>query len=116
MASKSLILWAMAFALLAGASAGKPLSKHEQASVLNSPVDGKTVVRFFYDPAGDYFHKPFVLRVIKEGDPLLNTAPVHEEGQIAYITRSEMRELVHGLGNTDLVWRGSKTAEVLGSF
>lgn len=64
-------------------------------SDLHLEADGKTVIRFFYQPAlGDYFHFPLVFRVIGEGNPLLNTAPMREEGRTSYISLSEMRQMV----------------------
>jgi hypothetical protein len=71
---------------------------------------------FFFDPPGEYFHKPLVLCVVKEGDPLLNTAPIREEGRTAYVSLSEMRELVQRLGRLDLAWQESETVEALGSY
>jgi hypothetical protein len=90
--------------------------KRMGTSVLNAPVDEHMVVRFFYQPAGEYFHFPLVFRVVEEGDPLLNTAPMREEGRTAYISLSEMRELVQRLIQTDLAWRESDAVEALGSF
>ncbi len=118
MISKNGGFWILVIALLFATSAGLAQSnlKYDHASVLNSPVDEKTAVRFFYDPPGEYFHKPLVFRVAKEGDPLLNTAPIREEGRTAYISVSEMRELVQRLGRLDLAWQESETVEALGSY
>jgi hypothetical protein len=115
---RSMNYCAVALALLVWAGTGEPQSnqKRERVSVLDSPVDKKTAVRFFYDPPGDYFHKPLVFHLAEDGSPVLNTAPVHEEGRIAYISVSEMRALVNSLAHTRLAWRESKTVEVLGSF
>jgi hypothetical protein len=117
MSLKGLSFWALALVVLTG-SAGETLSrqKREGTSVLNSPVNDKTVVRFFYDPPGDYFHKPLVFRVVDQGDPLLNTASVREEGRTAYISLKEMHDFVQRLVHTDLAWQESKTPEALGPY
>jgi hypothetical protein len=98
------------------ARGAQPNQGKERASVLNSPVDDKTTVRFFYDPPGDYFHYPLVFRVVEEGNPLLNTASMQKEGQTAYISLSEMRELVRLLAHSGLRWQESETVEVFGSY
>jgi hypothetical protein len=118
MRSKSVSLCALAFALLVAAAGGRAQSnqRQERVSVLNSPVDEKTVVRFFYDPTGDYFHKPLVFRVVEADNPLLNTAPIREEGRTAYISLPEMRDLVQSLTRSGLGWQESETVEVLGSY
>jgi len=118
MTSERVRFWVMALTLLAGPGASKLQSNqnHPHTSILNSPVDEKTVVRFFYDPPGEYFHKPLVFRVVKEDDPLLNTASVHDEGQTAYISLPEMRGLVKDLAHTSLAWRESQSVEVLGPY
>jgi len=105
-------------ALLAMAGAVQPRSsqKRDRVSNLNSSVNEKIAVRFFYDPPGDYFHKPLIFRVAEDGSPKINTATVHEEGRIAYITISEMRTLVNGLAHANLVWRVSQKVEALRPF
>lgn len=117
MISKSVSFCVLALALLVAAYGEKVQSNqnHERLSVLNSPVDEKTVVRFFYQPSGDYFHFPLVFRVVEENDPLLNTAPMREEGRTAYISLSEMQDLAHLLAHSGLGWQESETVEVLGS-
>ncbi len=106
----------LVLALLATVGAGMAQSsqKQERISVLNSPVDGRTAVRFFFQPAGGYFHYPLLFRVGEEGSPLLNSAPMQEEGRTAYISLSEMRELVQLLGRSSLVWQESQVVEVFG--
>ena len=89
----------------------------EMPSVLHSPVDENTVVRFFYQPTpGDYFRFPLIFRAAKEEDPRVNTAPMKEEGRTAYISVSEMRELVQRLARMRLAWKESKAIEGLGPF
>ncbi len=85
-------------------------------NVLNSPVDENTAVRFFYNPAGDYFHFPLVFRAVGQKDPRLNTAPMLIEGRTAYISFSEMQQLMQGLARSGLLWRQSEKVEVLRSF
>ena len=80
------------------------------------PVPVKSITRKLYDPAGDYFHAPPVFHGVTEGNSLLNTAPMQEEGRTAYITLSEMRELLQGLAHVDLAWQNSETFEGLGSY
>ena len=108
----------LAFALL-GAACGKKAQtnqKHERVSVLGSPVEMKTVVRLFYYPAGDHIRIPLLFRVVKEGDPLLNTAPMLEEGRTAYISLAEMHDIVQALTRSGLGWKESETVEALGSY
>jgi hypothetical protein len=107
-----------AFVVLITLSSGEMLAsqKRDLPSVLNSPVDKNTAVRFFYQPAGDYFHAPLVFRPVEEGDPLLNTAPMREEGRTAYISFSEMQDLARLLAHSGLGWQESETVEVLGSY
>ena len=83
---------------------------------MDSPVDDTTVVRLFYDPPGDYFHFPLVLRAVKPGSPLLDTAPMLEAGRTAYISVSDMEQLVSRLSKMDLVWKQTEAIESLGSF
>jgi len=103
----------LAFAFLVAIGVCTAESNHGQAraSVLNSPVDEKTAVRFFYDPAGNYFHYPLVFRAVEEGNPLLNTAPMREDGRTVYISQSEMVELVQLLARSGFGWRESETVE-----
>jgi hypothetical protein len=118
MISKRLNLWVLMLVVLlvAAGELAQSNQKHDQVSVLNSAADEKTVVRFFYYPAGDYIRIPLLFRVVEEGNPLLNTAPMREEGRTAYISLSDMHELVHGLIQSGLGWQESKTVEVLGSY
>jgi hypothetical protein len=119
MLSKTSSFWVLALVALITLSAGKvrPSQKGEGASVLLSTVDEHTLVRFFHQPPlGDYFHFPLVFRVVEESNPLLNTAPMREEGRTAYISLSEMRELMQRLAQMDLAWKESDVAEPLGPF
>jgi hypothetical protein len=106
-----------ALIVLFAVSAGGIQSSHEEerASVLNSPPDGNTAVRFFYQPQAEYFHYPLVFRPVEEGDRRLNTAPMREEGRTAYISFTEMRDLIQRVAHARLAWQESQTVEALGS-
>jgi hypothetical protein len=116
MRSESVIFSILVLAIVVAVGVGVAQSNHGQgrASVLNSPVDDKTAIRFFYQPVGDYFHYPLVFRVVEESNPLLDTVTMQEEGQTAYISLSEMRELVQSLAHSGLEWHESETVEVFG--
>jgi len=88
----------------------------DKKNVLNSPVDENTAVRFFYQPAGDYFHVPLVFRAVELKDPRLNTAPMAVEGRTAYVSLSEMQQLMQGLAHSDMAWQESEKVETLGSY
>jgi len=94
----------------------QPSQKSGGPSLLKTPGDEETAVRIYYNPPGDAFHFPLVFRVVKAGDPRLKTAPVLLEGQTAYITGDEMRNLLQGLDRADLFWRISEKVEALGSY
>lgn len=105
-------------ALVAAAAGGIQSSqKPFRAFDLHLQADQKTVVRFFYQPVGgDYFHAPLVFSVVEERNPLLNTAPMREAGRTAYISLSEMREMVQSLKRSDIVWEESGDIVTLGSY
>jgi len=88
----------------------------EKRNVLKAPVDENTAIRFFYQPAGDYFHFPLVFRSVDPKDPRLNTAPMTTEGRTAYISLSEMQELMQALSHLRLSWQESARVELLESF
>jgi hypothetical protein len=96
MRSKSVTFFVFLPAILVAALVGRVQADRgqERISVLTSPVDERTAVRFFFQPAGDYFHYPLLFRVAEEGSRPLHSSPMQEEGQTAYISISEMRELV----------------------
>lgn len=118
MISRRVSFWALAllFLMVAGGCKAPSYQTHERVSVLESPVDKKTVVRFFYYPAGEYIRIPLLFRVVEDGNPRLNTAPMREEGRTAYVSLSEMRDLVNGLIRSGLGWQESETADVLGLY
>lgn len=98
-------------------SAGAVQSQQSQAKgfVFNTAVDKNTVVRFFYQPPGDYFHYPLVFRAVEEGDSRLGTGP-SADGGIAYIVVFEMQQLSQGLAHLNLSWQESEKIETLESF
>lgn len=53
---------------------------------------------------------------MKDGDSRLNSAPILEEGRTAFISFTEMTELLKGLGNPDLQWQESETVQALGPY
>ena len=113
---KSLTYWAFIVVFTLSSGEMQATQKRDGPSVLNCPVDKNTAVRFFYQPAGDYFHAPLVFRPVEEGDALLNAAPMREEGRTAYISFSEMQDLARLLARSGLGWQESETVEVLGSY
>jgi hypothetical protein len=115
---RSCSFWALALVAFT-VSAGEMHSGQKvfNQSDLHLEADEKTVVRFFYQPApGDYLHAPLVFRVVEEGSPLLNTAPMREAGRTAYISLSEMRGIVETLKRSDIVWEESADIVTLGSY
>lgn len=114
---KGLGFWAFALAALTSSAGERQAApKLFDQSELHLEADQKTVVRFFYDPPGEYFHVPLVLRVVDDQDPLLNTAPVKDAGRTAYMSLPEMRELLRRMKRANLVWEESADIVTLGSY
>jgi hypothetical protein len=116
---KSLTFRALALVVSITMSMGEMQSSQKpfRAFDLHLEADEKTVIRFFYQPTpGDYFHAPLVFRVVEEGNPLFNTAPMREEGRTAYISLPEMRELIQRLASARLAWQESGDIVTLGSY
>ncbi|MHB8486278.1 MAG: hypothetical protein ACYDCM_11225 [Candidatus Acidiferrales bacterium] len=84
--------------------------------LLECPADETAAIRFFYNSGPDYFHFPLIFRAVSQGDPRLNTAPMGVEGRTAYISRTEMRQLIQKLAHSDASWQESEKVEALGSF
>lgn len=84
-----------------------------ELNVLGAPVSEHTAVRLFFDN-GNYFHPPFIFRVVTSNDPRLNTAPMLLEGRIAFITVPEMQRLLRELQGMGLLWKESKEHTVFG--
>lgn len=115
---KGSIFWVLALALITVGYADILLSqqKQEKGFVFNSPVDENTVVRFFYQPPGNYFHHPLLFRGVEQGDPRLDTGPMSTEGHIDYVSFLEMQQLIRELAHSNLSWQESEKIETLGSF
>jgi len=118
MTSKSVSFSMLALALLfaAGTTNAQSNQKQGRASLLHYPVDENTAIRLFYQPQGDYFHAPLVIRVVNGDKAMLITAPMLQEGRTTYVSLAEMRELAQKLAKTDLEWQESETAVALGSY
>ncbi len=86
----------------------------ENTGGTGSRVSADTAIRFFYHPAGSYFHAPLIIRVVGENDPQLITAPMSEAGRTTYIRLSEMKSLTQGLERLGLTWKVSQEAEEFG--
>jgi 5-hydroxyisourate hydrolase-like protein (transthyretin family) len=84
-------------------------------NVLNSPADKSVAIRFFFQPPGDHFHIPLIFRVVDPNDSRLNTAPILDEGRTAYITLSDMQQLLPDVTRLPLLWASGKIVEVFGS-
>jgi hypothetical protein len=115
--SRPAYTWWLLLAVLTSTSSLRCQQAVQKKSVLDSPVDENAAVRFFYNPSnGGYFHFPLIFRPVAPEDPRLNTAPMSTEGRTAYISLSEMRQLLQGLRHSDLSWQESEKVEILGSF
>jgi hypothetical protein len=85
--------------------------------ILNTPIDGHTVVRFFFHPpVSDRFVYPLVFRVAAEGDEEMKTAPLLTEGRTAYISSAEMKDLVAAITRSITMGQQTNNVEVLGSW
>jgi hypothetical protein len=81
------------------------------------PAGKDSVVRFFCQPPdGEYFHVALLFRVVKKKDPRWNTAPVFDVGRTAYISLSEMQQLMTKLGHISLRWDESAKIESLETY
>lgn len=107
------IIWALAVALTPDLLCAAPKS-----DVLGScPADMSTAVRVFWNPPdGGYFHFPLIFRTVKQTDSRLNSAPMTDEGRIAYISLGEMSQLIQALAHLDLAWEHLGRAEDLGNY
>jgi hypothetical protein len=103
-------------AVLASTTSSSFQKTVDKNSVLDSPVDENTAIRFYYNPAGNYFHVPLIFRPVSPGDPRLDTATIGTEGHTTYISLQEMQQLTQGLGHSDLSWQESEKVEPLGPF
>lgn len=89
-----------------------PSQAASQQHTLTLPADKNSIVRFFYTPPiNNYYHAPLLFRVVAESDSRWNTAPALEAGRTAYISLSEMQNLIAALAAGHLSWTESKTVE-----
>ena len=44
--------------------------KRGKTFLLDFSVDGRTAIRFFYNPVGNYFHFPLIFRAVEPGDDI----------------------------------------------
>jgi len=88
-----------------------------QGHALTLATSKDSVVRFFYQPpGGEYFHVALLFRVVKKSDSLWNSAPVVDEGRTAYISLSEMQQLMSKLTRLPLHWSASAQREALETY
>jgi len=88
-----------------------------QGHALTLPAGKHSVVRFYYHPPdGEYFHVALLFRVVKENDRRWNTAPVFDVGRTAYVSLTEMQQLMVNLAHLSLRWDESTKIESLETF
>jgi hypothetical protein len=88
-----------------------------QGHALTLPADKDSVVRFFCQPPeSNYFHVALLFRVVEKNDPRSNTAPVSDVGRTAYVSLSEMRQLITSLSAAHLSWDESTKVEALETY
>ena len=105
------------FSRLSRAHHGLPSQTARQDQALTFPAGKDSVVRFFCQPPdGEYFHVALLFRVVEKKDRRWNTAPVFDEGRTAYISVSEMRQLITALSATHLSWDESTKVGGLETF
>jgi hypothetical protein len=91
-----------------GASEGRPLTL---------PAGKDSVVRFYYQPAnGEYFHVALIFRVVERNDLRWNTAPLFDVGRTAYVSLSDMQQLMTNLTHLSLRWDEREKIESLETF
>jgi hypothetical protein len=93
------------------------VSGSSQTLQLPAAADKDSIVRFFYQAnPSSYFHIALIFRVVSETDPKWNTAPVHDVGRTAYITRLEMEGILKRLSDSQLSWTVSNVVEPLETY
>ncbi len=98
-----------------GLAAQDRVNLGDESSLLQRTADETTAVRFFFPGEGEWFHPPLILHVVEGGDTRLKTAPYLPAGRTAYITLSEMQNLLKGLSQLKLDWSESRDTETFGS-
>jgi hypothetical protein len=110
----------LAFFLLLAALTSGPLTSGQDASqghALTLKAGKESVVRFFYQPPkGHYFHDPLIFRVVEENDPRWNTTAYSDVGRTAYVSLSDMQQLITNLGHLSLQWDESAEVEGLETY
>jgi hypothetical protein len=88
-----------------------------QGHALTLPAGKDSVIRFFYQPPdGEYFHVALLFRVAKKDDPRWNTTAYSDVGRTAYVSLSEMQQLMTKLGHLSLRWDESIKIESLETY
>jgi hypothetical protein len=88
-----------------------------QGHGLTLPAGKDSVVRFFYQPPdGEYFHVALIFRVIQENDPRWNTTAYSDVGRTAYVSLSDMQQLITDLAHLSLRWDESAQVETLETY
>lgn len=95
------------------ASSEDPIEGHS----LSLPAGKSSVIRFFYQPPeSDYFPVPLLFRVVKRNDPRWNTTSYSKIGLTAFVSLSDMQQLVTNLAHLSLQWSESSEIEPFESF
>jgi len=112
-ASRACIL-ILAILTTAAGQASKDVTK---VHGLTLPASKDTTVRFFFQPLdGRYFHIPLLFRVVNKSDPRRNTAPMLDVGRTAYVSLSEMQQIVARLAQLPLQWDESAKIQKLETY
>ena len=88
-----------------------------QDHALTFPASKDSVVRFFYQPPdGEYFHVALIFRAVEKTDHRWNTVAFSDEGQTAYVSFSDMQQLITNLAHLSLRWDESAKIEGLETY
>jgi hypothetical protein len=118
MKDSSFRLLGLSLVIAVGANVMRFHQNSDSKFLLNSQVDQNTAIRFFYnlgaEKSRNYFHGPLTLRAVTERDPRINTAQlILQQGRTVYIPLREMRNLIDGLAQFDVLWESSREIESL---
>jgi len=87
-----------------------------QDHALTSPGGKDSVVRFFYQPPdGEYFHVALIFRAVEKQGPRWDTTAYSDVGRTAYVSLSDMQQLISSLARLSLRWEESTKIENLES-
>jgi|SRR5215467_10398160 len=104
----------LALLTTAAGQTGKDATK---AHGLTLPANKDTTVRFFFQPLdGRYFHIPLLFRVVDKSDPRRNSAPMLDVGRTAYVSVSEMQQILARLAHLQLQWDESAKIQTLETY